>query len=65
MSKFDTAELRRIAVEVEADPRTVRKILAGKKVRGVLGRRLHRELERRGYLDAIQVASKERSMEGT
>lgn len=54
MSRFDTAELRRIAVEVDADPRTVRKILAGEIVRGVLGRRLRRELARRGYLDSLQ-----------
>jgi len=48
------AELRKLSVEFDADPRTIRKILKGQTVRGVTGERLHRELQARGYLPAPQ-----------
>jgi hypothetical protein len=51
-STLDTAELRDLAVRIEADPRTVRKLLLGVEVRGLVGRRVRRELERLGYLSA-------------
>lgn len=49
-SSLDTAKLRELAVRVEADPRTVRKLLLGGEVRGLVGRRVRRELVRLGYL---------------
>lgn len=48
--QLDTAELRALAVAVDADPRTVNKILLGKHVRGIIGRRVARELSRLGYV---------------
>jgi len=55
-AQLDTAELRALAVAVDADPRTVSKILLGKHVRGIVGRRVMRELSRLGYVEHSAIA---------
>ena len=45
----DAATLRRIAVEAEADPRTVRRRLRGLPVRGMVRRRIDLTLLRHGF----------------
>jgi hypothetical protein len=44
MATLSAHDLRRVAVEAEVDPRTVRKVLAGGEVRDVLLRRIERAL---------------------
>lgn len=46
--EIDTATIRRLAVEAEADPRSVEARLHGKKVRGLAGHRIDRVLEAHG-----------------
>lgn len=41
-------ETRRIAVELECDPRSVESEINGRRVRGVVGERIRRYLEQRG-----------------
>lgn len=41
-------EIRRIAVELECDPRSVESEINGRRVRGVVGERIRRYLEQRG-----------------
>lgn len=48
-NELDAGQLRQLAVEIEADPRSILKALRGGSVRGVIGRRIKRELERRGF----------------
>lgn len=47
-SAVDAAEVYRIAVEADADPRTVRRILRGDSVRSRAGKRVVAALERLG-----------------
>jgi hypothetical protein len=42
-------EIRRIAVELECDPRSVESEINGRRVRGVVGERIRRHLETRGF----------------
>lgn len=56
---LDAAGIRAIAVEVEADPRTVRKILSGGRVRGLTGRRVLRALTDLGYFVSGSGSDKE------
>lgn len=46
--QIDTATIRRLAVEAEADPRSVEARLRGKKVRGLAGHRIDRVLAAHG-----------------
>lgn len=46
--KWTEIEVRAVAVEAEADPRTVRKVIAGRTVRGLVGDRIRRALDARG-----------------
>ncbi len=48
LSETDEITVREIALEAEVDPRSVRKMLSGKRVRGVAGDRIRRALKRRG-----------------
>lgn len=47
----DTAELRALSVLGDVDPRSIRRILDGKEVRGMAGRRARRVLIEAGLLD--------------
>lgn len=47
---LDASSLRRLAVEADVDPRTIRKLLAGKRVRGMAGRRAALLLRQAGLL---------------
>ena len=46
----DILTIRRIAVDVPCDPRTVQRLLEGGNVRGVLGLRIREVLRERGIL---------------
>jgi hypothetical protein len=46
----DTAALRRYAVAADADPRTVRKVLEGQPVRGMVARRVQAVLVAAGLV---------------
>ncbi len=47
---MDEATVRRLAVESSTDPRTIRKLLVGKPVRGMAGERARNALIRAGVL---------------
>lgn len=53
---IDTATLRRLAVEAEADPRTVARYLRGEPVRGLAKHRIRRVLGEHGLLGIIVAA---------
>ena len=54
----DTAMIRRLAVEADADPRTVRRVLRGERVRGMVDRRVRRVLAAHDLLaDGSHVAA--------
>jgi hypothetical protein len=44
----DTLTVRRVAVEAEADPRSVSRELRGERVRGLVGERIRRILREHG-----------------
>jgi hypothetical protein len=46
---LDSATLRRLAVEAEADPRSVEKRMRGIRVRGLSGHRIDRVLVANGF----------------
>lgn len=46
---IDEATVRRLSVLADADPRSIRKVLRGGKVRGMAGERVRRVLEEHGY----------------
>lgn len=48
VSRFDTATIRRLAVEAESDHRSVKKRLHGAKVKGLAGHRIDRVLRAHG-----------------
>ena len=50
--KLDKSLKRELAVKAGVDPRSLEKILAGKLVRGMAGRRARAVLEAAGYLTA-------------
>lgn len=50
MKQLGAAELRRLAVLADADPRTVKKVLVGKKVLALTEARVRRVLAREGLL---------------
>lgn len=52
MPRCDTATVRRLAAEAETDPRTIRKLLEGKPVRGLAAHRARRVLVAAGLLRA-------------
>lgn len=56
-TKFDPIEIRRIACDAMCDPRTVAKELdEPESVRGIVGLRVRRELEKRGLREPKEVA---------
>jgi hypothetical protein len=50
MRSLDASTLRRLSVESDTDPRSIKKILEGKEVRGSAGRRARQVLIRHGHL---------------
>lgn len=44
--RLDSAQLREIAVEADADPRSVRRVVAGMPVKGMSGQRIKRALQK-------------------
>lgn len=52
----DEATLRRLAVAADADPRTVKKRLAGKPVRGMVARRIDAVLARENLLPPFEAS---------
>ncbi len=46
-NEFDAIEVLEIAATAQADPRSVRKVLRGEVVRGLVGARIAREIARR------------------
>lgn len=50
---IDTATVRRLAVEAEADPRSVEARLRGKRVRGMAGHRIDRVLAKHGLAPGV------------
>ena len=49
MKRIDEATIRRLAVESSTDPRTIRKVILGKPVRGMSGERAREALVRAGF----------------
>jgi hypothetical protein len=49
--KVDTAEIRALSVLGDVDPRSIRRVLDGKPVRGMAGRRARRVLIEAGLLE--------------
>ncbi len=47
---IDTATLRRLSVEAEVDPRTLRRFLLGERIRGLPRWRIERVLRQEGLL---------------
>lgn len=54
-----TAEIRAIAVGADADPRTVRRVLSGERVRGMVDARIRRALAARGIVPPVSEAALE------
>lgn len=48
MTTLSLIEVRRLAAEIEVDPRSVNAVLAGRHVRGVAGDKIRRALAARG-----------------
>ena len=51
MRNLDAATLRRLAVQGDVDPRSLRRLLRGEPVRGAAGHRARRVLVESGYLN--------------
>lgn len=58
LAKVDWATIRRLAVQSDTDPKTIRKLLSGLPVRGSAGKRGRRVLEEEGYIKEETEASK-------
>jgi hypothetical protein len=54
---FPISEIRRVAAELQCDPRSVEAELSGRRVRGMVGERIRRYLTTRGVLPAQAEAS--------
>jgi hypothetical protein len=52
LAGLGAAEIRRVAVEASADPRTVRKVLTGQEVRGMAEARVRQALAKLGLAGA-------------
>lgn len=55
MKTIDASTLRRLAVLADVDPRSLRRLLHGKSVRGAAGHRARRVLIEAGYLSEQAV----------
>jgi hypothetical protein len=55
--EIDTATVRRLAVEAEADPRSVERRLRGALVRGMAGHRIDRVLAAHGLAPGVLTRS--------
>lgn len=55
--RFDTATIRRLAVEADVDPRTVRRRLRGESVRGMAAHRVDAVLVKHGLNSAERAVA--------
>ena len=53
---IDEANARRLAVRADVDPKTIRKVLRGDKVRGMAGERARKALVDAGLLEPEKAA---------